>query len=212
MSSTKNHTNLTKLENGNLNETYKQEEKCWKDEYWIYIIFFLIMSGLISLCVIESLHLGQTEHQCTITYTEYPKTMPLDNTHMDNFVTCDCGYRCTTDLGICTRVYVTVDNDTDTQHMLRDSDISPDYNCTFAETSCRGGERAENRFEMIRRNIIDIDTNYGVNNTIPCFLDKDTYYTTYNVSNETIEAFIIVISGSIMIFICVGFKYRRNSK
>jgi hypothetical protein len=52
------------------------------------------------------------DFKCNITKVEYPKEIPTNIYDFinDDFVKCDCGKRCVSDLGICSKIYIMNEN------------------------------------------------------------------------------------------------------
>ena len=90
--------------------------------------------------------------KCNITKIEYPTEIPntIDE-YNNNFVKCSCGKRCTSDMGICTKLFIT--NKNLEEVLLQKKYGIYDSECTFAETKCENGEIIEDRINAIQENI-----------------------------------------------------------
>ena len=102
------------------------------------------------------------ERECILTDVTYPVTTPSLNESWSNFVECDCGRRCISDLGTCIKLFAYEKNGP----LLSDGNNSyqstmlkthphviggtyPSSECTFAEKKCRDGESHNDRLEAI---------------------------------------------------------------
>lgn len=157
---------------------------------------------LFTLCVIEIVLIGVSinyickydnsldynKFKCNITRLEYP-TEISDNVEdiKNKFCKCSCGKRCTSDLGICTKIFINVDN----KEVLLKKSYNLFYNkCTFREDICANGELVENRLEAINKNIdsIEIYKQYiEKSELIDCYEYKNVYFLdNYNYFDEMV--------------------------
>ena len=71
-----------------------------------------IVTFSLAICVmlvgIQVLITGDYEkEQCIITDVHYPKNLPtINNPDTSNFIKCDCGKRCTSDMGTCVKIFL----------------------------------------------------------------------------------------------------------
>jgi hypothetical protein len=141
------------------------------------------------------------DFMCNITKVQYPKDIPT-NFHdftNDNFVKCDCGKRCISDLGICSKIYV--HNINNEEVLLQNRFDSDDSLCTFRESKCKGGEKINNRISKLYKNIEKMkfyEDAMNNNTLIDCYKYDDVYFiNNYNYMKEM----IIFISLSFTFFI-----------
>ena len=109
-----------------------------------------IILGLIFMGITGSslLFLNPDKHECQISNVTYPVSIPTNPLSIhENFVTCDCGKNCISDLGYCVRIYVNTMNES----YLAGLYGSLDKGCTFAETKCSKGENMLNRINALQR-------------------------------------------------------------
>lgn len=156
---------------------------------------------------VDSLKYNQLK--CNITRIEYPTKIPTNTEeYNNNFIKCDCGKRCVSDMGICTKIFIT-DEHFGEKLLQNRYDIFLSK-CTFAETRCIDGEKNENRMYAIEQNIknvVDKYKNYMQNSEfIDCYEYNDVYFLdNYNYLDETIG--LCVFAGLLLIIIITIFRY-----
>ena len=67
---------------------------------------------------------------------------------MDNFIDCDCGYKCTSNLGTCLNIYGSINDLTNVKEFKKSISNKIDQ-CNFTETKCRNGDNILNRIDKI---------------------------------------------------------------
>lgn len=152
------------------------------------------------------------EYDKQIVDIQYPSVISHDNiinnnnNNNVNFVECHCGEKCTSQLGICTKLFITDDYD---NHIMIKNTMEGDDECTFREYECTTS--LEERNYAILNNIIDIqkyinimDNNSTIdvykrkfNNKDVYFLNKTNYDTQYHLD------IIITCSVFLVISVCV---------
>ncbi len=141
--------------------------------------------------------------ECNITRIEYPDKIPTTiEEYNNNFVKCDCGKRCVSDMGICTKIFITDKHFG--EFLLQKSYNTYLSKCTFAETSCPNGEKNENRIYHIKENIKNVVDKYKdymeKSEFIDCYEYNDVYFLdNYNYLGETIG--LSVFGGLLLITI-----------
>ena len=141
--------------------------------------------------------------ECNITRIEYPDKIPTTiEEYNNNFVKCDCGKRCVSDMGICTKIFITDKHFG--EFLLQKSYNTYLSKCTFAETSCPNGEKNENRIYHIKENIKNVVDKYKdymeKSEFIDCYEYNDVYFLdNYNYLGETIG--LCVFAGLLLITI-----------
>ncbi len=144
--------------------------------------------------------------KCNITRIEYPTKIPTTTEeYNNNFIKCDCGKRCVSDMGICTKIFTTDEHFGEKLFQHRyETFLSK---CTFAETSCPNGEKNENRIYAIEQNIKNVVNKYKnymkKSEFIECYEYNDVYFLDdYNYLDETIILSVFVVLLLIMI-LCI---------
>ena len=133
--------------------------------------------------------------KCNITRIEYPTEIPIIiDEYNNNFIKCECGKRCVSDMGICTKVFI---SDEHFGEILLQKNYGTHLSkCTFAETSC----------QTKHKNVVDKYKNYmEKSGFIDCYEYNDVYFLDeYNYLDETI--ILSVFSGILLILICIIFS------
>jgi len=146
--------------------------------------------------------------KCNITRIEYPTEIPIIiDEYNNNFIKCDCGKRCVSDMGICTKVFIVDEHFGEI--LLQKNYGTYLSKCTFAETSCPNGEQNENRVYAIQHNIFNVVNKYKnymeKSGFIDCYEYNDVYFLAgYNYLDETI--ILSVFSGILLILIYIIFS------
>ena len=141
------------------------------------------------------------EYDCHIIHVKYPTTLPGSNSSVDesgNFCDCNCGKKCTSNLGVCEKLYITRDINKNSV-MAQESTIrehSSGTECTFAEKKCLDGENINNRLNAIESSINKMKKYISMmqnNETIKCWSNNndDELYLENEINWET---FIIYAS------------------
>jgi hypothetical protein len=146
--------------------------------------------------------------KCNITRIQYPIEIPntIDEYNND-FIKCDCGKRCVSDMGICTKVFIADEHFGEI--LLQKNYGTYLSKCTFAERSCPNGEKNENRVYAIQQNIFNVVNKYKnymeKSVFIDCYEYNDVYFLDdYNYLDETIT--LSVFTGLLLILICIIFS------
>ena len=173
------------------------------------------------------------ESQCVLTSVTYPTNTPSHNGSWSDFIECDCGRRCTSDLGTCIKLFAYEQNSpsltengeiqTHNSQMIKLHPTSLGGSsasslCTFAETDCPNGESHDNRITAINDAITKAQPykeKMLANETIPCFINdnEDGIYLEVDKS----EVLLIVIASLTLLFMlcalgcCIEF-YRESEK
>ena len=164
--------------------------------------FILFICGLASLLTFTE-NIGLNEYDCKISNVTFPTNVPTVNeTNMDNFVRCDCGYKCTSDLGTCLNIYGSI-NDLTTVKNFKKSISNKRDQCTFTETKCRNGDDILNRIDKINE-VVERGNYYNNlmtnNETIKCYYSSDSQYI---YMEKNVDYTMMTILFSIMLFIII---------
>lgn len=151
---------------------------------------------------------------CNVTRIEYPSEIPTNIENYKNFVECDCGRRCESNLGICNQIYITDENSQEI--LLQDRYDSDDNTCSLRESKCKNGERIDNRITKIYENIEKMKyyENSITNNTlIDCHKFDDVYFLNdYNYFKEMIIFVSIMLFSSMIILIITKVIIPRENR
>lgn len=108
-----------------------------------------IVAGLILAAtgIAVSVKFSAEMTSCMVTNVTYPTELPSTPEEInDNFVQCDCGKFCTSDLGYCVKIYVSTPGSNATFLLGNEVETSSvDIQCTFYETKCPLGEHMSDR-------------------------------------------------------------------
>jgi hypothetical protein len=133
------------------------------------------------------------EYQKNIVDIEYP----TDIYSVSNLVECHCGESCTSNLGICTRIYTTDSNGN--KIMIKDN-IESDDDCTFREYDC-STELQEREYAIINNiafinNYIDImNKNCTTNIYKKTINNNDVFFFNKITKNEKHHHTVVVVSS-----------------
>lgn len=175
----------------------------------LFILFIVMIIMILNFVKSNSLVL----EQCDITNVIYPTRLPLNHSDMAGFITCNCGKRCRSDLGICISVYGNINNSQETMIFKKDFDDN-DLTCTYQEIDCINGENIKNRLTAINE-AKDIAQQYidMMNTTIDCYFDSslnELYFS--NNFNEVNMYIVIGFCGFFIItFILLNYNFKSNS-
>lgn len=156
------------------------------------------------------------DFMCNITKVEYPKEIPtnMDEFINDNFVKCNCGKRCTSDLGICSKIYVV--NKHSEEVLLQNKFNSNDNHCTFRESKCKNGERIHDRITKIYNNIEKMkfyEEHMNNNTLINCYKYNNIYFiNNYDYEKEMIIYVCLTFIFFIVTYITYQFCCTHNFK
>ena len=140
--------------------------------------------------------------KCNITDVEYPTKIPETiEDYNNNFVKCNCGKRCVSDMGICSKIFIT-----DKHYgkiLLQNKYNLNNQQCTFKETRCNNGEKIKNRINAINDNINNMKKYESyINNSklIDCyefndiyFLDDYNHYTEFVIASSFLGLLILIL-------------------
>ena len=186
------------------------------------ITIFISSIAILVLGLNYGEYLNTPELQCYISRVTYPTEIPNSSNHQ-GFVDCDCGKRCTSDLGTCITVYGYI-IDSDNVKIFNENIIGNDNDdyCTFRESSCPNGEQISDRREAVRSAIrkasryIDIKNN---NQTIKCYKDQnndDTLYLDKDFNPDYLFAAIgfcsVAILATLYVYIKNKYKYKKEKQ
>ena len=144
------------------------------------------------------------KRECNVVNVTYPTSIPIikNDSQFENFVDCDCGKRCVSDLGYCIKIFINVTGEKKNiyHNVMAYSSIDDyKYECTFLEQNCPNGESINNRIETlshayeIAKPYIDIMNN---RTKIYCYTYDDKVY----LEIDIIQAIILIsITGFIFI-------------
>lgn len=180
--------------------------------------FILFICGLALLLTFTE-NIGLNEYDCKISNVTFPTNIPtVNDTNMDNFVRCDCGYKCTSDLGTCLNIYGSINDLTNVKDLKKSISNKRDQ-CTFTETKCRNGDDILNRIDKINE-VVERGNYYNNlmtnNETIKCYYSSDSQYI---YMERNVDYTMMTILFSIMLFIiilmiicyCINKRNKNNT-
>jgi hypothetical protein len=149
--------------------------------------------------------------ECHVSNVSYPTEINTNNFSPDNpdFVRCDCGRNCMSDLGYCIRVFVSFENYTSLAY--NSVSFNPFIECTIAETDCFNGASIEDRkralaeaAEMAQPYVNASDSN----STIPCYELNGNLFI-QNSKDSMIET-LSILGGLTFVFLMFTIMYCRQ--
>lgn len=175
------------------------------------LTIFICSISILILGIYYNQYLNTSEFQCHITHVRYPTEIPNNDNHQ-GFVECDCGRRCTSDLGTCISVYGSIIG-SDNEKLFNQNIIGNYYDdtCTFRETNCPSGEKISDRREAVRAAIqkasyyVNIKKN---NNNISCYQDENRLY----LSKEYDPTLLLVSVGICSVVLTLNIYYYVKNK
>lgn len=157
-----------------------------------------VIIGIITLGIGISMipDVEATSGMCNITNVTYPTSIPTVPSKInENFVNCDCGRECTSDIGYCVGVFVEVNSEI--VMAGRFSSTTPETQCTFSEDKCFNKEDLASRMEAIQE-AEEIASRYvekmNSSELIECFLHNGVIFLDNN-ADEKIQQ--VAILGSL---------------
>jgi hypothetical protein len=172
-------------------------------------LVFIVMIVAFGIASIPSFH--SMEKQCYISNVTYPTEINSNSfsSNDPNFVQCDCGRRCMSDLGYCVRVFVSYENST---KMAFDTvAFTPSVECTIAETECQNGEALTSRTEALNEAAEQAEPYLNImetNSTFPCYeFNGNIFVTNPKVNYITI---LSVLGGFVLLFSILTIYVIRN--
>ena len=137
--------------------------------------------------------------KCNITEVTYPHQIPTDNDIINNnFVKCNCGKRCVSDLGICNKIYIF--DKYEGKILLKEEYTFNTLTCTFREKKCPNGEKIGNRIDAINYNKLEmIKYERFINNDelFNCYEYNGIYF----IDNKTNFSTMLIISVITLVLI-----------
>ena len=187
---------------------FKENQKCMNYTCCGLATLFLCLFFVICTHLMLTGHYNK--YDCHITSVKFPTRLPTGNSSIDdpgNFCDCDCGKRCTSDLGICERIYVT--RDISKKSVLAHENTVEDENfvksCTFKEETCIKGELISDRIDAIEDSIkkmqkyVDLMQN---NMTIDCYSNNKDEKLYLENSIDWNGFWLLLILSCVFVFIC----------
>lgn len=194
-------------------------------------LFMLVVTAFVLMFAGLNYHssISYTERQCVLTGVTYPTNTPSHNDSWSNFIECDCGRRCTSDLGTCVKLFAYEENAPSLEiegiHQIPTSEMiklhpssagasRASSECTFAETQCPNGESHDDRMRAIEE-AFQLGEPYRkkmlANETIPCYLNDSSDEIYLNV-NKSYVLLIVVGSLSFLFLICAAGCYIEHHR
>ena len=179
-----------------------------------FLTFCVAVPFLIIYGINYGNHLKYDEYQCHISNVIYPTSLPHNTSHTTGFVDCDCGRRCISDLGTCISIYGKVVGTNDTK-MFNENIIHEhiDNECTFRESLCPDGERAEDRLIAINQAIEQAQNYLNImdsNETINCYQDGNNLYFDNRFDMAALVLLSIIVFFVLIIFFVLYQKHRNK--
>lgn len=194
-------------------------------------LFMLVVTAFVLMFAGLNYHtsISYTERQCVLTSVTYPTNTPSHNDSWSNFIECDCGRRCTSDLGTCIKLFAYEKNapslSSEGIHQIPASEMiklhpssmggsRASSECTFAETKCPNGESHDDRMRAIE-DAIQLGEPYRekmlANETIPCYLNDSSNEIYLNVDKSYV-LLIVVGSFTFLFLICATCCYIEHHR
>ena len=149
-----------------------------------------IVSGVILMAtgIVVSVKFSAETTSCMVTNVTYPTELPSTTEEInDNFVQCDCGKYCMSDLGYCVKIYASIPGTNATFLLGNEVETSSvDIQCTFYEENCPLGEQMSDRLLALdeAEEIASPYLNY-LNSSTPfdCYKSGDNLFLNNNVQD-----------------------------
>ena len=139
------------------------------------------------------------ESICNITNVTYPTSIPTIPSEVnENFVPCDCGRHCMSDIGYCVRVFV--EHNFETVMVGEFSSVSPETPCTFKEEDCFNEEDISSRIQAIQEaGEVAAPFVSDMNNSIPlvCYSYNGNIFI---VNHKDSKIILVSVVGSLSVF------------
>lgn len=162
-------------------------------EFVILLIFPIIIISIfaISYSIPFLEYNNLIKDKCEITDVIYPLRIPENSTDLQGFIECDCGRRCTTNLGICISVFGKQIN-SNNEPVLMSLDVEQSYDtCTIQESRCSDGEDLVDRMIAIDNAKITAKTYIDMmNTTIECLITKSNNKLYFNHHYDNIPFYV----------------------
>lgn len=161
------------------------------------LAMFLFVIGISSISIFDA-----NETTCNVVDVTYPTVIPNSIEEVDsNFVPCDCGRRCVSDMGYCISIYVNVNNKTKLALDTVANNPSEDK-CTFREKACKKGEEVSDRIEMLKtvhNKVQPYIEHMNTNQPIKCYTHNGNVFLDNDITNTIL---LLVVLG-ILFVICI---------
>ena len=148
---------------------------------------------------------------CNITNVTYPTSIPTVPSEInENFVNCNCGKYCTSDIGYCVRIFVEVNSEI--RMAGRFSSTSAESQCTYTESKCFNEENLAARMEAIQEaEEIAIPYVEKMNSSEPieCYLYNDVVFLD-NQEDFKIQV-VAILGGLSFLALLLGVCHIRRS-
>ena len=179
----------------------------------IFLILFVVI-GIITLGLGIAMipDVEATHEMCNITNVTYPTSIPTVPSEInENFVNCDCGKHCTSDIGYCVRVFVEVNSEV--VMAGRFSSTSAESECTYRESKCFNEEDLASRMEAIQE-AEEIASPYvqkmNSSEPIECFLHNGIVFLD---NQKEFKIQLVAVLGSLtVLFLLAGIWGIRRSE
>ena len=143
---------------------------------------------------------------CYVTNVTFPTEIPTNPADIsDNFISCDCGKFCTSDLGYCVKVFVSIEGSNTTQllgNQVTNSPFVENQVCSFGETDCNEGEQLSDRIQSldVAKELATPYLNYMTQSTaFDCFEHDGNAFANNDVDVTTAT----LISVGVLTLICL---------
>jgi hypothetical protein len=187
----------------------KQTTECCGGISIVVSIVMIIIALPIGLSIIPDVE--ALPAMCNITNVTYPTSIPTIPSEInENFVNCDCGRQCISDIGYCVRVFVEVNSEIVMAGQF--SSTTVETQCTFKEDKCFNEEDLASRMEAIQE-AEEIASPYvqkmNSSEPIECFLHNGVVFLE-NQTNFKIEV-VAVLGGLSFVALLLGVCCIRKS-
>lgn len=162
----------------------------------LIIIIFVFMAYVYN----QISTLKYDEYKCFIENVSYP-SINLNTSYTSGFVECNCGRRCTSDLGICIKIFGRILETNQTKLLQYKTVDCTDDTCTFREDKCLNGEDINDRYQATidaRNKALSY-----LNTTRNCYSKDNDYYFLNNDMNMTGVIISSIIMG-ITLLCCIS--------
>lgn len=171
--------------------------QCWAGVCMMLTAIFTIFSIAFGVNMIPDLY--AEESICNITNVTYPTSIPTIPSEVnENFVPCDCGRHCMSDIGYCVRVFV--EHNFETVMVGEFSSVSPETPCTFKEEDCFNEEDISSRIQAIQEaGEVAAPFVSDMNNSIPlvCYSYNGNIFI---VNHKDSKIILVSVVGSLSVF------------
>ena len=210
------------------NNNHYYEDKCSATCYIVCpsISMIILVSIIFGVMYPELDTINFKPYDCLIENVTYPilivnasdqTSTPIAN----GFVSCDCGKYCTSEYGICIKLWAKIlDDDSNQQYMLYDSTTdNKDYSCTFQETECENSHNMVERVTAIENARQKALSYLNTNQTCYKNDNEDKYYLNNEPDMKVLIICFIVVGITLLCclylllrFLYYNFKNRNYNK